>query len=154
MDTIPTTKEVDQYAIKKVGTEEWKTYRSVSAISKELNLNRHSLKAMFDKKMDSYNGYEGKIEKIIKKLSDSDRWKLANPERTKDNNKTHNSKKLVSTKSTVVIIMAKKPTDEKWLEFDSQIKASKALGVANGNITKVIQGKLNKTGGSMLFGYK
>jgi hypothetical protein len=74
------------------------------------------------------------------------KWRESNKETVSLYNKTYNENKLEKTEQTFVY--AKKIiSNEEWIKFNSQLEASKQLGLYAANVNKVLNGSLKTTGG-------
>jgi hypothetical protein len=72
-------------------------------------------------------------------------WRLANKERVSKYNKCFNADK--KNGKSIQIVLGKHKDDKEWTKYNSQLEASKKLGLYTSNINKVIKGSLNTTGG-------
>ncbi len=74
------------------------------------------------------------------------KWREANKQTVSLYNKTYN--KNNSEKNSKIFVYAKKNnTNDEWVQYSSQLEASKTLGLYPANINKVINGTLKSTGG-------
>ena len=141
---MDTTKNVTDYLARKHGETVWKTYKSISKLHEEIGIPRKRLSEIFetDEKHETYE-----FKKIVRAIpmTSNDIWRQNNKDRISKYNEYYNEKQ--NTCKTTFVILAKKVTDTNWMEFETQIKAAETLGVFSGNITKVIQGKLQTSGG-------
>ena len=76
----------------------------------------------------------------------SRKWREKNKERVSDYNKLSLQKKNENKKNKVVYARNKNAGEE-WLEFESQAAAAKELKLQTANISRVLNGKLDQTGG-------
>lgn len=74
------------------------------------------------------------------------KWKDKNKERVKLNNKMSSDNRQ-NKKETYKIICGRKKGEEEWIEYKSQVDAAEKLKLQKSNISKVIKGDLNITGG-------
>lgn len=91
-----------------------------------------------------------KREKMLSKCNEcrikAKKWRDKNKERISIYNKYTNEKKN-NNKEVQTMVYAKKPSEEMWIEYKTQLDASKALNLRTSNINKVIKGHLKTTGG-------
>ena len=91
-----------------------------------------------------------KGEKVLKKCIDcreqAKEWKDNNKERISLYNKMSVDKRN-NEKETSPMIYAKKPTEDVWKEYKTQLEAANLLKLRTSNINKVIKGHLKTTGG-------
>ena len=76
----------------------------------------------------------------------SKKWKDENKERVKLNNKMASDNRQ-NKKETYKIICGRKKGEEEWIEYKSQADAAEKLKLQKSNISQVIKGVLNITGG-------
>ena len=91
-----------------------------------------------------------KGEKVLKKCIDcreqAKEWKDNNKKRISLYNKMSVDKRN-NEKETCSMILAKKPTEDVWKEYKTQLEAANLLKLRTSNISKVIKGHLKTTGG-------
>lgn len=91
-----------------------------------------------------------KGEKVLKKCIDcreqAKKWKDNNKERISLYNKMSVDKRN-NEKETCSMIFAKKPNEEVWKKYKTQLEAANLLKLRTSNISKVIKGHLKTTGG-------
>jgi len=91
-----------------------------------------------------------KGEKVLTKCIDcrnqAKEWRDNNKERISLYNKLTVDKRN-NEKETCSMVYAKKPNEEVWTEYKTQLEAANALQLRTSNINKVIKGHLKTTGG-------
>jgi len=99
-----------------------------------------------EKEMVNFTKGENVLKKCIDCREQAKKWKDNNKERISLYNKM-SVDKMNNEKETCSMIFAKKPNEEVWKEYKTQLEAANLLKLRTSNISKVIKGHLKTTGG-------
>tara|TARA_B100000900_G_C20597890_1_gene724186 strand:- start:3389 stop:4354 length:966 start_codon:yes stop_codon:yes gene_type:complete len=99
-----------------------------------------------EKTTDCFTNGDKTYKKCITCREKAREWRETNKERVSLYNKMYGDKNK-KQEETKVVVLAKKITEETWVEYKSQADAAKSLNLFTSNINKVLKGNLKTTGG-------